>query len=90
MVAGSESPILDRILKPISDSLNREAADKLLSLKADPSIVARLSKLARKCNDGVMKPAERLEYESLVLAGELVAILQANARLNFDRKLRLS
>ena len=38
--------LLDRILEPVSSSLNKEAAEKLLTLKADRKTQARVSKLA--------------------------------------------
>jgi hypothetical protein len=40
-----------------------------------------VDELARKCNEGELTPSERLEYERLVTAGTMIAILQAQARL---------
>jgi hypothetical protein len=81
----SESRILDRLLGPVADSLNEEAALKLLQLKVDSKAQARLNRLARKCNDGELSAAERREYERFVLAGDVVAILQAKARIRLGR-----
>jgi hypothetical protein len=39
-----------------------------------------MSALARKCNEGKLTPEERAEYEINVLAAELLALLQAQAR----------
>ena len=72
---------LERILEPVSSSLNEEAARKLIGLKADRRIQARVATLAEKCNDGNLTPHERREYEMYVMAGHLVAILQAKARV---------
>jgi hypothetical protein len=74
-------PVLERLLAPVSRSLNVEAARKLVRLKADAKTQARVDKLARKCNEGELTPGERAEYERYVTAGNLIAILQAQARL---------
>jgi len=73
--------ILERILEPVSSSLNDEAARKLIGLRADRKAQARVARLAEKCNEAQLTPAERREYEIYVLAGHLVAILQAKARI---------
>jgi len=73
--------ILERLLEPVSRSLNVEAARKLVRLKADAKTQARVAKLARKCNEGELTAKERAEYERYVTAGNLIAILQAKARL---------
>ena len=42
--------------------------------------------LARKCNEGrASTREERLEYETYVMAGEFIAILQAKARILLGR-----
>ncbi len=78
--------VLERLLEPVSSSLNEEAARKLVRLKADRKAQARVAKLARKCNNGDLTHDERAEYETYVLAGELVAILQAQARILLARR----
>jgi hypothetical protein len=69
------------MLAPVSQSLNVEAARKLVRLKADAKTQALVDKLARKCNEGELTAAERAEYERLVTAGTMIAILQAQARV---------
>jgi hypothetical protein len=80
------SAILERLLEPVSRSLNVEAARKLVRLKADAKTQARVDELARKCNEGDLTPDERAEYERYVTAGNLIAILQAKARLLLARR----
>lgn len=75
------SAILERLLEPVSRSLNVEAARKLIRLKAGGKTQARVDELARKCNEGELTPVERAEYERYVTAGTMIAILQAKARL---------
>jgi hypothetical protein len=78
--------LLDRILEPVSSSLNAEAAEKLLSLKADRKLQARVTKLADKCNEGELTPAERRDYELYLMANHFVAILKAKARILLARR----
>jgi hypothetical protein len=80
------TPFLDRILEPVSSSLNEEAARKLIGLKADRKTQAHVAKLAEKCNEGEMTPEERREYETYVIAGHCVAMLQAKARILLGRR----
>jgi hypothetical protein len=75
------SAVLERLLKPVSESLNAEAARKLIRIKADAETQARVDVLAHKCNEGELTDAERREYERYVTAGTMIAILQAKARL---------
>jgi hypothetical protein len=81
MSARNSSAFIERLLAPVSKSLNAEAARKLIRLKADATTQARVDALAEKANEGELTAAERHEYERLVTAGTLIAILQAQARL---------
>lgn len=86
MKTKTNNRFLDRILKPISASLNEEAAQKLAELKVDRKTQAHVAKLARKCNEGELTPEERREYEWYVMANHFVAILKANAPVLLARK----
>jgi hypothetical protein len=77
---------LQQVLDPISSSLNEEAARRLIGLKANAKARAHMSKLARKCNEGNLTDDERTEYEAGILAGDVIAILQAQARLRLSRR----
>jgi hypothetical protein len=77
---------LNRILEPVSSSLNEEAARKLIGLKADRKMQARVAKLADKCNEGTLTPRERREYEMYVMIGHIIALLQAKARILLARR----
>lgn len=78
--------LLDRILDPVSSSLNEEAARKLLDLKADRKVQLRVAMLADKCNEGELTPQESKEYELYVMADHFVALLTAKARILLARK----
>jgi hypothetical protein len=86
MSKSSNGQILERILEPVSSALNPEAARRLIGLKADRRAQAHVAKLARKCNAGQLTPEERSEYEAYVMAGEVVALLQAKARILLARR----
>lgn len=86
MIKISNGKLLDRILDPISSSLNEESARKLIGLKADRKTEARVAKLAIKCNEGTLTPRERREYEMYVMIGHIVGLLQAKARILLARR----
>jgi hypothetical protein len=77
--------VLERILNPVSSSLNEAAARKLIGIKADRKAQTHVADLAQKCNEGMLTPGERHEYEAYVMASEVVAILQAKARIFLSR-----
>jgi hypothetical protein len=83
---GNGSTVLERLLEPVTQSLNIEAARKLIRIKADAKTQAHVDALARKCNEGDLTEEERAEYERFVSAGTLIAILQAKARLLIAKK----
>lgn len=72
--------VLDRLLDPVIRCLSPRAARELASLRADEEVQARVRELAEKCNEGTISTEERAEYESYVMAANIVAILQAKAR----------
>jgi len=74
--------VLDRWLDPFSRCFNLESARALVELRADPLVQARIAELADKCNEGTLSDQERQQYETYVHFGNLIAILQAKARLH--------
>jgi len=71
---------LDRMLEPVSECFTSEAARRLLQIRADPELQARIDELADRCTEEQLTEHERKEYETYVRAGNLIAILQAKAR----------
>jgi hypothetical protein len=74
------SQILDRLLDPIGQLLTPEVAEGLANMRADAATQAQLDDLADRNTAGVLTPEERAEYQTLVAAGNVIAILQAKAR----------
>jgi len=83
-----DTPVLERMLELITRSLNAEAANKLVRLKADATVQARVAQLARKCNEGELTPEEMAEYDRYIAFADFIAILQAKARLLLAKKPR--
>ena len=75
----AELETLDRLLDPIRDCLTVEVASRILNLRADESVQTRLDQLADRNAEGIITAEERSEYESLVSAGNLIAVFQAKA-----------
>ena len=56
------------------------AARRVLALKADRILQARVDYLAGRCNDGRLTAEERAEYGDYVSFSTFVAILKSKAR----------
>ena len=73
--------VLDELLEPVTRAFSREVASALVNLRASNAVQARIAELAEKCNEGSLTPTERSEYESYVQASDLIALLQAKAKV---------
>jgi len=73
--------ILDRLIDPLSECLTPESARRILKLKADERLQARLDKLGELCTAGRLTPEEHAEYQSYVSFGTFIAILKSKARV---------
>ena len=71
---------------PIFALLTPEQTEKLSNLQVDSALDERLAELARKANEGGLAPAERAEYEGYIEANNLLAVLQAEARLRLSSR----
>ena len=80
MKATKTAPAIDRMIAPLGDCLTPESALRLLALKADKTLQARIDYLAARCNEGLLTPEEHAEYGKYVSYGTFVAILKFKAR----------
>jgi len=80
MKTANTAPALDRLVGSLSECLTTESARRLLALKADPKLQARVDYLAGRCNQGLLTSEERAEYANYVTFGTFVAILKSKAR----------
>ena len=81
MTNGGTTAVLDEILEPVTRAFSRDVAEALVGIKASQPVQQRISELAAKYNKGLLTPTGRAEYESYVSAVDLIAVLQAKARL---------
>jgi hypothetical protein len=54
---------LAKILDPVAQGFTPEVAQRVVELRADPAVRARIEELAEKCNEGTITPEEMAEYE---------------------------
>jgi hypothetical protein len=71
---------LQRLVGRLGDCLTEESARRLLALKADRKLQARVAHLADRSSEGLLTPEEAAEYNSYVKFGTFVAILKSKAR----------
>jgi hypothetical protein len=79
-MATVDAGYFDRLLAPVTQCFTPEVAERLIALRADPGIEARIEELAEKANEGRLSAEERAEYEDYVEAVDFIGILQAQAR----------
>jgi len=72
---------VDRMIEPLSGILNEESARRLVALKPEPALQARVDYLAEKCSEGTLTPDEREDYSRCVSFGTFIALLNSKARL---------
>jgi hypothetical protein len=75
---------LDALLEPLSRCLDEESARRVVELRVDPAVQARVEWLADRANEGLLTADERAEYEALINAADFIAVLKLKARENLD------
>lgn len=72
--------ILDTFLAPLAECFTSEVAQRIVNLRAAPSLQARIDELALKANEGLLTEREAREYAAYVEGIDMIGILQAKAR----------
>jgi len=85
MIQQSDSEILSRLLELEGTRLSPEKAQMVLSVALSPEDVERLEELGERSNEGTLTEAEREQYASYVRVLDLLAILQARARITLKK-----
>ena len=81
MKSANTAPVLDRLVDSLGECcLTPETARRLVRLKADRKMRARVDYLAGRCTEGMLTPNERAEYGMYVSYSTFVAILKSKAR----------
>lgn len=71
---------LELLLDPFTRDLGDDAIRKIASFGVDPAFQNRLEDLADRNTEGELSPAELEEYDTLVKALNIVAVIKAKAR----------
>jgi hypothetical protein len=80
MKTANTTPALDRLIGPLGECLTPETARRIVALKADAKLQARVNDLADRNREGWLTPEERAEYGNYVSYSTFVAILKSKAR----------
>jgi hypothetical protein len=80
MKSAEPTGVLERLATPLGECLTPESARRLLALKADSTLQARVGYLADRHNKGLLTPDQKAEYRQYVSYGAFVAILKTKAR----------
>jgi hypothetical protein len=86
MSALTAASVFDRVLDPFVGCLTPEVARRLLDLRADRRVQARLDLLAEKANEGQLSVDEQAEYDRYREAFHFVTILQLKARTFLEQQ----
>jgi hypothetical protein len=76
----SDSSALDALLDPLTGCLDTESARRVAEFRIAPSVQQRVAALAIGANEGTLTADEQAEYEALVNAADLIAILKLKAQ----------
>lgn len=74
------SPEPDEILDPVAGCLTPEVAERILAIRIDPRVQARVDELAATAAAGSLTDAERTEYEDLIEKADMLGIVKSLAR----------
>jgi hypothetical protein len=75
----------EHYLDPVTDVLSPQVAQRILDLRPEADVVARVEELGQKSDAGTLTEDEFGEYRSLADAGTLIALLKAKARRALTR-----
>ena len=74
--------VLERVLRPAEGDVPVDFAHKLLALGFDEADQERYRELSEKAQAGSLSDQEQIELDDLLTANDVLAILQAKARVS--------
>src|SRR5947209_17864825 len=80
MKTAKSAPVLDQLVAPLGDCLTPESARRLLALKVDPKLQARVDDLAGRHSRGLLTSEEQAEYGGFRFLDTLLCIAKTEAR----------
>ncbi len=78
------SALLDELLDPFTGCLDAGSAQRVARFEIAPSVQQKAAALAERANEGLLTQDEENDYEALINAADLIAILQLKARRLFN------
>lgn len=86
MIGDDSHTILQRVISASGGRLSASAAQGLLAVTFPDEDQDRIQYLAERNTEGELTQQERLEYDGYILIGELLALMQAQARLSLRNR----
>jgi hypothetical protein len=80
MKSSKNTPVVDRLVSPLGECLTAESARRLLALKPDLELQARVDEMATRHTEGQLTTEEQAEYGRYVSYATFIAILKSKAR----------
>jgi hypothetical protein len=71
------------MLDPLCRCLDVDSARRILELRVDPEVQAKVEALAERANEGLLTPAERAQYGAYINADDLIATLKLKLRRHY-------
>ena len=84
-MSNSNSSLFDRLLDRLAQRLTPDAARAIADFRVDPEMQAHIDDLADKCSQGQLSAEERRQYEDVVEAIDMIAVLQDKARATLEQ-----
>ena len=76
----TDTAIFARLIQAREEDLSAEDARYLMSFRFDENDVARVNELSEMASLGTLSPEDEAELDSYIHVGNLLAIMQSNAR----------
>lgn len=76
----TDTAIFTRLIQAREDDLSAEAARYLMSFRFDENDIARVNELSEMARCGALSLEDEAELDSYIHVGNLLAIMQSNAR----------
>ncbi len=70
----------ERLLDPFAGTMNLEAAQAIVDMRAPPEMQERVEVIAHKSREGLLTAEEQRQYESYADTVAMISLLQAHAR----------
>jgi hypothetical protein len=71
------------MLDPLCRCLDVDSARRILELRVDPEVQAKVEALAERANEGLLTPAERAQCGAYINADDLIATLKLKLRRHY-------